>query len=93
MAGHGVQAATKHRARQQVHNRLEAAGVDHGGVERHHDCDVDQVRRPCCKQAESVMLQTPRYTSTVVMPTTPPRLGPVTKATHTRTAAAHTTQS
>jgi hypothetical protein len=60
MAGHGVQAAAKHRASQQVHNRLEAAGVDHGGVKRHHDCDVDQVRRPCRERAGSVSEQMPR---------------------------------
>ena len=51
VAGHGVQAAAKHRARQQVHNRLEAAGVDHGGVKHHHDCNVDQIRGPYREQA------------------------------------------
>ena len=60
VAGHGVQAAAKHRASQQVHNRLEAAGVDHGGVKRHHDRNVDQVRRPCRGRAGSVSEQMPR---------------------------------
>jgi hypothetical protein len=89
VAGHGVQAAAKHRARQQVHDRLEAAGVDDGGIECNHDCNVDQVRRPCRGQAERESDQKPRDCTDSRTVSTSPTGTMVTKATHNRTAAVH----
>jgi hypothetical protein len=47
VTGHGMQAAAKHRAQQQVDDGLEAAGVNHRRVKRQHHRDVDQVRWAC----------------------------------------------